>query len=358
MLHAAGLTQIEERAYRLLVRLRSATPEYLRKQLDLSAEQADLAFGGLAAKGLVTSTTGAARRLIATPPDVAGEALLLNRLKELQAARIEFVQLADLYRASTARMSIDEMIEIAPAEALPTLFTQLQRQATREVWVITVPPYAVPADGNSVELERLASGVAYLGLYTQAALEEPGAIEMIRPYVAAGEQARMLPNLGMKLGVFDRKVAMVPLGRGRLAGPGDALIVRESTLLDALIELFDRLWQSAIPLEPLVSGAAPANPAISAEESRLLTLLLAGLTDDAIGRQLGLARRTVVRRAHQLMERAKASNRLQLIWRAAQLGWIQPNGTGLPTSENGVAVHINGAAVATNGHRLLGGAAK
>jgi hypothetical protein len=61
-------------------------------------------------------------------------------------------------------------------------------------------------------------------------------------------------------------------------------------------------------------------------------LLLAGMTDDAIGRQLGLARRTVVRRVHELMARAKASNRLQLILRAAQLGWIDVSGSS-PASE-------------------------
>jgi DNA-binding CsgD family transcriptional regulator len=342
MLQAAGLTQIEEQAYRLLVKLRSATPEYLRRRLGLSIEQADLAFGGLAAQGLVTITTTVPRRLVATPPDVAGEALLLNRLKDLQAARVEFVRLADEYRASTAGRPIDEMIEIAPAEALPTLVEQLQRQATSTVWMIVVPPYAVPADRNSIELEQLKSGVAYLALYTQAALEEPGAIDTIRPYVAAGEQARMLPDLGLKLGIFDRKVAMVPMDRGRAADTGDAVIVRESTLLDALIELFERLWLSAIPLTPLVSDAAPDNPPISADDARLLTLLLGGLTDDAIGRQLGLARRTVVRRAHHLMERAKAVNRLQLIWRATQLGWIQPPGNGLPSPRGGSSIADEG----------------
>lgn len=344
MLQAVGLTPLEERVYRLLVSIRSATPAFLRQKLALSAEQADLAFGGLAAKGLITSTTGASRRLVATPPDVAGEALLLSRLEALQSARAEFGRLADEYRASTARRPVDDMIEIAPHEALPTLFEQLQRQATREVWIITVPPYSVPADLNSTELDRLANGVDYLVLYTHAALQEPGAIEMIQPYVAAGEQARMLPYMNLKITIFDRKMAMVPMGSGQLSDPGDAVILRESTLLDALIELFERLWLSALPLAPLLTDAPPPRPTITAEEARLLALLLAGMTDDAIGRQLGLARRTVVRRAHDLMERAKASNRLQLIWRAAQLGWID-GPTGLPSVETG----LPGAALASVG---------
>ncbi len=330
MLEAVGLTPLEERTYRALVRARSMSPADLRRQLDLSAEEADAVFGGLAARGLVTSTTGPAKRLVATPVDVAAEALLLGRLQELQVARLEFVRLAEEYRAAAGRQSIDEMIEIAPADAVPTLFEQLQRQAGSEVWMITTPPYAVPSDKNSVEIERLAGGVAYLGLYTQAALEEPGAVETIRHYVQAGEQARMLPKLSLKMAIFDRKVALVPMGPGpQNAGLSDSLIVHSCALLDALIELFERLWLSAMPLDPLLPGepraAGPASSrghAVSAQEARLIALLLAGMTDDAIGRQLGLARRTVVRRVHHLMTRAKATNRLQLILRAAQLGWI------------------------------------
>ena len=334
MLEAVGLTAIEERTYRTLVRARSMTPADLRSQLGLTVEQVDAVLGSLAAKGLVTSTTGPAKRLVAAPVEVAGEALLLRRLQELQAARLEFAKIAAEYRHAAGQTSVDEMIEIAPNDAVPTLFEQLQRQAKTEVWTITTPPYAVPSDENSVEIERLASGVTYLGLYTQAALEEPGALEMIRRYVDAGEQARMQPSLSLKMAIFDREVALVPIVGGHGTGVlSDSLIVRPCSLLDALIELFERLWLSAVPLDPLLfdasaaSGRKRGSRGITPQEARLLALLLAGMTDDAIGRQVGLARRTVVRRVHELMARAKASNRLQLILRAAQLGWIDVSAT-------------------------------
>jgi len=189
----------------------------------------------------------------------------------------------------------------------------------------------VPSDENSVEFERLACGVSYRALYTQAALEEPGAMEMIRHYVESGEQARMQPGLAAKMAIFDGEVALMPVGRWHpLAGAPDSLVVRPSALLDALVELFERLWLSAVPLDALVSNGefgdrsrpAGGGQVISAWEARLLTMLLAGMTDDAIGRQLGLARRTVVRHIHQLMTYAKATNRLQLVLRAVQFGWI------------------------------------
>jgi DNA-binding CsgD family transcriptional regulator len=332
MLEAVGLTPTEERAYRLLVRAGSMSPAELCQQLVVSSEEADAVFGRLAAKGLITSTaTGPSKRFIAAPVDVAGEALLHRRFEELQAARLEFAKIAEEYCPAGSRPAVDEMIEIVPREAVSALFEQFQRNAKSEVWTITMPPYAVPSDQNSVEIEQLARGVSYLALYTRAALEEPGAIEMIRHYVEAGEQARMQPGLAGKMAIFDGEVALMPAGRWHpLAGAPDSLVVHPSALLDALIELFERLWLSAVPLDSLVCGdglgdrAGPASGGrvISAWESRLLVMLLAGMTDDAIGHQLGLARRTVVRRIHQLMAYAKVTNRLQLILRAVQLGWI------------------------------------
>ena len=55
---------------------------------------------------------------------------------------------------------------------------------------------------------------------------------------------------------------------------------------------------------------------------RSSALLLAGLTDQAIGNQLGLSLRTVQRRVSQLMERARVATRLQLGHEAGRRGWL------------------------------------
>jgi DNA-binding NarL/FixJ family response regulator len=54
----------------------------------------------------------------------------------------------------------------------------------------------------------------------------------------------------------------------------------------------------------------------------LLSLLIAGLTDHAIAAQLGLSTRTVQRRIRVLLEMAGVQTRLQLVWHAAQRGWL------------------------------------
>jgi DNA-binding NarL/FixJ family response regulator len=54
----------------------------------------------------------------------------------------------------------------------------------------------------------------------------------------------------------------------------------------------------------------------------MLNMLLAGLTDQAIGGQLAMSLRTVQRRVHQLMNRAGVATRFQLGHEAALRGWL------------------------------------
>jgi DNA-binding NarL/FixJ family response regulator len=92
--------------------------------------------------------------------------------------------------------------------------------------------------------------------------------------------------------------------------------VYSSALLDALIQFFEFTWEQAAPL-----GADPQSP-LAEEDRRLLTLLLAGLKDDAIARQLGLSTRTMRRRMKNLMDLLGADNRFQAGAQAARRGWI------------------------------------
>ena len=57
-------------------------------------------------------------------------------------------------------------------------------------------------------------------------------------------------------------------------------------------------------------------------DTKVLSLLLAGLTDASIGAQVGLSLRTVQRRVRQMMDRAHVDTRLQLGFEAGRRGWL------------------------------------
>lgn len=54
----------------------------------------------------------------------------------------------------------------------------------------------------------------------------------------------------------------------------------------------------------------------------MLSLLLAGLTDASVAKQLDIGLRTVQRRVKRLMELTGATTRLQLGWHAHERGWV------------------------------------
>src|SRR2546430_2156592 len=81
---------------------------------------------------------------------------------------------------------------------------------------------------------------------------------------------------------------------------------RDASSLDALVKLFDGLWARALPLHPPGDGQRSGPLA-----QRLITLLLSGLTDEAIAHQLGLSHRTVQRRVAALMAELGAHTRFQ-----------------------------------------------
>ncbi|WP_157744412.1 helix-turn-helix domain-containing protein [Micromonospora viridifaciens] len=295
--------------------------------LDVSPEEAAAAVDGLAAKGLLTRVEGRPAHLIVSPPDIAGEVLVSRRKQELHTAHAALRRLADEYRTAWPDQ-LRTLVEPTPDAAVRQRIDQIQRMARREVMIFDVPPYASPeaasgAAGNETEFERLAAGVRYRTVYDRRAVEQEGAMLRVARYVEAGEEARMAHRVPLKLMIVDSELAIVPTVAGEAGQSAGSALIHPSPLLDGLIELFEQVWAHALPLSP--GGVAqPERPPLSAPDRQLLTLLLGGLTDTVIARQLGVGQRTVLRRVRGLMDRAGAVTRMQLAWYAAQHGWIEP----------------------------------
>jgi len=147
----------------------------------------------------------------------------------------------------------------------------------------------------------LARGVRVRGVYAPEALEIPGALALLREAVANGEEARVYVDVPLKLAIADRTVAILPFTSTTSTMIDSALVVYAPTLLDALVKLFDLLWQVAEPVLP--QAETP--------DERLLSLLAAGLKDEAIARQLGISLRTVHRRTSDLSTALGARTRFQ-----------------------------------------------
>lgn len=172
---------------------------------------------------------------------------------------------------------------------------------------------------NECEVRSLERGVVYRVVYSKSAVENGAYYGVnIKPCIAAGEQARVLPSVPVKLTVFDRRIAFVSMSFVEAEINHSMLVVRPSSLLSALTGLFETAWRTALPLHQ--GTRAPA--ALPPSQRRILELLGAGVSDETIAELLGISRRTLSRQLEQLMGRAGTTTRFQLALQAARSGWL------------------------------------
>lgn len=315
-LRSIGITEIEAATYHLLLSNPGITAPELAQHLDVELRVLRVAVVNLERLGLVTRTTVHNSGLIPTAPDVGLEDLVLRREAELKEIRRLTTHLMDEFQRGRKRHA-SELIEVVSGpDVLRSRFEQLQRSARAEVQVLVTAPYASIA--NPVEFERLASGVTYRAIYDRATLETlPGILNDIARYVTAGETARLIDSLPLKLATFDRELGYIPLNVDQ-PEVTRVVLVRPCALLTALLYTFDVLWDQSIPLfqdhEPsLQSDNDPeGRERFTSHEYQILELLSAGMKDEAIARQLGTSHRTVRRHIAQMMEKLGVNSRFQL----------------------------------------------
>ncbi|RSM70294.1 hypothetical protein DMH04_45020 [Kibdelosporangium aridum] len=320
----ASLTATEETAYRALLRLSAATDLELADDLAIDPLQAAQLLLSLETRGMATVMPGPERRYRPAPPDLAFGPLVQSREQELREIRARITLLTNEYRSRADPSGFVEVVH--GGKAIAQRMDQLQRNARKEVRGLVKPPVvAISARDNDAEYDALAEGVRFRVIYDRELLLLPGDPYEVSDAVSRGEEARIAVDLPLKLAIGDDDLAIVPVIEPEPADEATAILLHPSGLLDALIALFETLWQSSTPI--LVGAAGELDEDHAGEEPtagdmRLLSLLLAGLTDQSIAAQLGLSTRTVQRRLHDLIKITGVRTRIQLIWQATKRGWI------------------------------------
>ena len=315
LLAPLGVSELEERVYRALL----ATPDSTRSQLADAARvrpgTVSAALRRLESLGLVSRTAGRPQRLTAVGPDLAVEALVQAQEHRLLQVRAAVSELVAEHRASR-RDDPSVLVEILTGEqAAARRFQELQASCHEELLLFDRPPYAAPPD-NPQQAPVLRRGVSWRTVYATESLARPGARAHVETLMAAGEVARVLPGLPLKLAVVDRRTALLPLTLDQALA--QTAVIHRSTLLDAMVTLFEMFWERALPL-----GSETATSHQLGEQDRtILALLVTGAKDEAIARELGIGVRTLRRRMHHLMGLLDAETRFQAGMQAVRRGWV------------------------------------
>jgi DNA-binding CsgD family transcriptional regulator len=329
-----GMTEKTERVYAILVGLPQCTAAELADACGMSAAAVGRLLSGMVEDGLAARAAGRPPRFSATAPDVAITALIQEREQQLTEMRAFVHRLMETHRGAARVDQSDLAVELLTSrEDISSAVRRLTAGAKHEVRAFDRPPYVDRAGSNLDEqLERLGRSVAHRVVYDQEAVARPGRMRSdILPSIRAGEQARVRPELPMKLVIRDRQEAIIPFSLGP-GGQSAAYLIHACPMLLALESLFEAEWDRAAPLQdteqrdgngdgpPPESEPLPGQPDPATHS--LLTLLAAGLNDAAIARIQGWSDRTTQRRIHRLMAELGAATRFQACFVAARRGWL------------------------------------
>ncbi|MBT2389171.1 helix-turn-helix transcriptional regulator [Streptomyces sp. ISL-1] len=324
MLGAIGLDERQESAYRALVALGAAEVSDLAHRLALPETDIERALRRLEQQGLAAQSSARTGRWVAAPPGVALGALLTQQRHELEQAELAAALLAKEYRADATETAVHDLVEVVTgASAVAHRFVQLQLGATEEVCaLVTGNPIAMAATDNKAEEKAAQRGVTYRVVLDRAVLSAPAGITELSAALGREEQVRVVDRVPTKLVVADRALAMVPL-TARGAEPA-ALVIQASGLLESLMGVFETVWREALPLRLGAGGGVSQEPAAGPDgtDLEILSLLLAGMTDASVAKQLDVGLRTVQRRVKGLMELTGVTTRMQLGWHAYEKGWV------------------------------------
>jgi sugar-specific transcriptional regulator TrmB len=264
----------------------------------------------------------------AAPPGLALGAALTQRRHELNQAELAIAQLAEEYRLGSADVSLHELVEpVAGAEPIRRRFEQLQLGAEREVLaLVTASPAVVSGMENDAEPLAVSRGVSFRVVAERSVLDGPFGLTELSAALDREEQVRVVDRVPSRLLVADRQTALIPLhdwsGKAAQAEPA-ALVVYADGLVEALVALFELVWAAALPVRVGEAGAeSPEGDRPDETDLRILSLLLLGLTDASVAKQLDLGLRTVQRRVKNLMDLAGVTTRMQLGWHAYERGWV------------------------------------
>jgi len=233
------------------------------------------ALENLMSKGMCVARPGNTKKYGPSDPAVLREKALLEVSKgtEIELANLKKKEKEILEKASAAKENIDSLIselepryeksalQVSPLEYIEIIkdpyqihkrFMQLVPEAKEEILVFTKPPYSVPQEKLKEQVDQqtqiLKRGIRLKSIYEVAKDEDEKRwqLEMINRATAAGEEARVMQELPLKMAIFDSRIVMFTLEDPVSNHTSvTAQVIEHRALAQSLRMLFEQLWQEA-----------------------------------------------------------------------------------------------------------------
>ncbi|GAB2844445.1 helix-turn-helix domain-containing protein [Streptomyces deserti] len=326
MLETIGIDGPTHDVYRALLLHPSWTLEDIARETGLSSAEVRSALDRLTQLSLLHEA--ADHQFVPVSPDVVLAPLLLRKEAELDEQRARLTQeraalaaLTSEYATHATGLGDSGVERLEGVDAVRVRLMELAHRAETEVCTF-VPGGALSAAaleaGRPLDEQNLARGVRMRTVYLDSVRNDSATVEYATWLASVGGETRTVPTLPMRMILCDHTAAVIPIDADD--SRKGALLIRYPSMVRALEELFDLVWESARPL-----GTAPRDAPEDAptdRETALLKMLAAGLTDEGIARKMGVSLRTVRRNTADLQRRLGVQSRFQAGAEAVRRGWL------------------------------------
>jgi sugar-specific transcriptional regulator TrmB len=249
-----GLTSYEAKAYLALMRRGSSTAAQVSRLAGVPRQRIYDVLASLVEKGLASSKPGRVVKYSATAPELALERLVSDhrqQLEELERSASSMIEeLTPAFEAGREHTDPLEYIEVLrDRRAVNERFGELQAGIKREILVFTKPPYATPTQENIEGLEVVQSHTAR-SIYEFSAFDDAAFTEGVRRFIEAGEDARFVPELPLKLVIIDESIVMFGM-EDPVAGSSDMtmVVVEHPSLAKLLKVAFETIWGQGLTFD-------------------------------------------------------------------------------------------------------------
>ncbi|WP_213003075.1 helix-turn-helix transcriptional regulator [Winogradskya consettensis] len=328
---ATGLDPLAGRVLEYLVAVRSADRDEAASAVGVSPSEAERALRHLADAALATQTGGAAPRWTAAPPRPSLGALLARRRAEL--ARVEDLveRLSETHEAVSGPRATDVVEVLRSGDEVPARYRQLLMGSSSEVLHLAKPPYVTGASASTGAV-GVTPGVQMRSVYETDGFTDSVSLMTALRGTGEGGKLRMTSQIPVKLVIFDRAAALLPIWADRPSS--GSLVVHSPALVMALVALFESVWERAEPVSltrrhdlPDGDRGLPASGR-DLRTREILRMMAVGMKDETIARILNVSRRTLQQHISDAGAVLGARTRFQIALLAAKQGWLSDRSDG------------------------------
>jgi sugar-specific transcriptional regulator TrmB len=249
-----GLTTYEARAYLALVRRDAYTAAQVARQSGVPRQRIYDVLGTLVEKGLASTRPGNVVKYAAIAPDLAIERLVAAHRRglvdlERDAAEVATTLGPQFTAGQTHSDPLDYIEILRDRGAINERFAELQAAVKREILVFTKPPYATPPQENDEGIQVTRSHIAR-SVYELSILDDPATTDGVRRFIEAGEEARFVEEIPLKLVIIDEATVMFGM-QDPVAGPSELtiMVVEHPALARTLKISFQSVWDRGLTFD-------------------------------------------------------------------------------------------------------------